>query len=166
MEPRGLKPMRGATRGFFLFTPLYFSLLFLPLLGLAGVWWTKRKEDLFEALDPAEKKRRRARKIAERYLQDALQNMGGTERAYYDSISRAIFSYLTAKLSIPTSELTKANIAAHLDKLQLSTELKEEIMQILNTSEQVLYAGGTTDADRQAMYDRTLGLIEKGEGEG
>ena len=161
MEPRGLKPMRASVKGVFLFTPLYFSLLFLPLLGLAGVLWTKRKEDLFEALDPTEKRRQRARKIAERYLQEALQNMGGSERAYYDSISRAIFSYLTAKLNIRTSELTKANIAAHLDKLQLSTDLREEVIQILNSSEQVLYAGGTTNADRQTMYDRTLVLIEQ-----
>lgn len=160
MEPRGLKPMRAAPRGVFLFSPLYFTLMLLPVLGLAGVWWLKRKEYLFEALDPVEKKRRRARKLAERYLQEALQNVGGTARAYYDSISRAIFSYLTAKLNIPNSELTKANIAAHLDKLALPTELKKEIMQILITSEQVLYAGGTTNADRQQMYDRTLALIE------
>jgi hypothetical protein len=32
-------------------------------------------------------------------------------------------------------------------------------MAILNTSEQILYAGGTSQTNRRQMYDRTLELI-------
>jgi len=167
LKPRGLKTMRSSSCPLFLFSPLYFTFLGIPIFALVGVWWLKRREDLFEALDPIEKKRRRARKIAERHLQGALQNMSGDTKAYYDSISRAIFLYLSAKLNIPVTEFTKANIASHMDRLHLTEEMKNEIMQILVTSEQVLYAGGSSNADRQAMYNRTLGLIESvEEGEG
>jgi hypothetical protein len=163
-ELRGLKPMRASGSSVFLFTPLYFVLLILPLFGLAAVWMMRRKEDAFAALDPVEKKRRRARKLAERFLLEAHQHIDGTERAFYDSISRAIFSYLSAKLNISGSALTKANIASHLDRLNLPVELRTEVMQILLTSEQVLYAATSTNADRQAMYDRTMMLIEQVEG--
>ncbi|HLF65054.1 MAG TPA: BatD family protein [Saprospiraceae bacterium] len=165
-ELHGLKPMRAGSRGVFLFTPLYFTLLLLPLVGLAAVWWMKRKEDLFEALDPIEKKRRRARKLAERHLMEAHQNLTGTDRIFYDSLSRALFSYLSAKLNIPTSELTKANISAHLDRLNLPVELREEVINILLTSEQVLYAGVSSNADRTFMYDRAVAMIERVEGIG
>ncbi len=163
-ELRGLKPMRAGGGAVFLFSPLYFTLMLLPLFALATVWWIKRKEDVFESLDPIEKKRRRARKLAERHLIEAQQNLAGTDRAFYDSLSRAIFSYLSAKLNIPTSELTKANISAHLDRLNLPDELKGEVMNILMTSEQVLYAGGSSNADKLKMYERTMALIEQVEG--
>jgi hypothetical protein len=156
--------MRAGSRTVFLFSPLYFTLMCIPLIGLVVVWRRKQKDDLLDALDPIEKKRRRARKIAERHLLEAHQNLAGTDRIFYDSLSRAIFSYLSAKLNIPISELTKANIASHLDRLNLPGELKGEVMNILMTSEQVLYAGGSSNADRQKMYERTMGLIEEVEG--
>jgi hypothetical protein len=115
-------------------------------------------------LDPVEKKRLRARKLAERFLVEAQNTISGTERAFYDSISRAIFSYLSAKLNIPISQLSKANISAHLDKLNLPADLKAEIMNVLVTGEQVLYAGVSSNADRKVMYERTLMLIEAVEG--
>lgn len=160
-ELRGLKPMKAGSTSVFLFTPLYFILLVLPLFGLAAVWWMKRRDVLFESLDPVEKKKRRARKLAERYLLEAQQHLTGTERAFYDSLSRAIFSYLSAKLNIPTSALTKANIASHLDRLNLPADLRGEVINILMTSEQVLYAATSMNADRKAMYDRTMMLIEQ-----
>jgi hypothetical protein len=158
---RGLKPMRAGNTGIFLFTPAYFILLMLPVLGLVILWWQRRRADLFEALDPADKKKLRARKLAERHLLEAKQNLQGTDRAYFDAISRAIFSYLSAKLKIPASELSKANVSSHLQDLQLPREFTDEIMSILVTSEQVLYAGGSSNADKQQMYQRTLELFSR-----
>jgi hypothetical protein len=151
--------VRKSWRPVFLFSPLYFILLGLPLAGLGVVVWQRRRQDLLDALDPAEKKRRRARKIAEGHLQGALEHLEGSERMFYDNLSRAIFSYISAKLNIPASDLTKSNISRQLVSLELPEELRNETMAILNTSEQILYAGGTSQTNRRQMYDRTLELI-------
>jgi hypothetical protein len=159
MKMHGLRPIRNTWRPVFLYSPLFFILLGLPMAGLGIILWIRRKQDLLDALDPVEKKRRRARKIAETHLQGALANIEGSERLFYDSLSRAIFGYISAKLNIPASELTKSNINSQLGALNLPDDLRNETIEILNTSEQILYAGGTSQTNRQQMYDRTLELI-------
>jgi len=134
MTLRGLKPIGRTWHTQFLFSPLYFVLMSIPVIGLGVVFWIRRKQDLLDALDPVEKKRRKARRIAEQHLQEAQVNLDGQERAFYDSLSRAIFSYISAKLNIPASELSKATIYSQLERLELTLALRTETLEILNTS--------------------------------
>ncbi len=161
-ELRGLKPFRsGRSTGVFLFSPLYYMLIALPIAGLIAVWWLRRRNDRFNALDPEERKRLRARTLADKYLREAKQNLTGTQRAFYDSISRAIFTYLSAKLKIPASELTKENIARHLQDYGMPATVTEQILDILSRGEHVLYAGASDGLDVQDVYNQARKCIEE-----
>lgn len=161
IELAGLKsPDRmPRTKKTFLFSPLYTGLAALPFLFLIIVIFQRRRKDAFAALDPVEKKRRRAMRIALSHLEEAKAHIGGDDRTFFDAISRSIISYISGKLNISTSELTKDNLAAAMERAGVSQVHREEAMEIVQQGEVVLYAGVRGEADHREVYEQVLRLI-------
>lgn len=104
---------------------------------------------------------KKANKVAQRRLKTAKKLLSGTDlTAFYAEIERAAWSYLSDRLSIPTADLTKDNIADILTKKQVNESLIAEVKSVLSTAEFARYAPSAA-GDPQAMYDAAANLIDK-----
>ena len=142
-----------------LFSPFFFAMTLLPFLGLGFAWIRKQKTDAFYGLDPAERKKRLAMRTALSHLEDAKQKIGGDDRVFFEAISTALYNYVSSKLKISASEISKENVEKRMAGAGIGDTHRQQAMEIIQHSEMVLYAGGTAVREHQGTYVKTLELI-------
>lgn len=106
----------------------------------------------------AEKLARKRLKKAKTYLQ---QN---NEDAFYDEIFKALWGYLSDKLSIPVSILNKENVEGAFKTKKVPGELSENFIQTLDQCDYARFAPGETEDKMEDIYQRaleTIVMIEK-----
>ena len=141
---------------------LFFGLLLFPLVAFGGVLLFKRIQQSRSNIDAGVLKRRRAKKLAEKRLASAKQYLDQNQaKAFYDEISRASFGYVCDKLSIPFSELTKANVESKLRSLQVKEDNINSFMHIIQTCEMALFAGKDNSAAMTSTYQNAVEVITK-----
>jgi hypothetical protein len=97
-------------------------------------------------------------KLANKYLHDKNQD------SFYDEMLKALWGYLSDKLSIPISELTKENIEIELIKYGVAEDLLQQFRDILDTCEFARYAPAQSSDAMNRIYDQTvdaIGVMEK-----
>lgn len=148
-----------AHAGAFIFTPLFFFLTSLPLIYLVLALRRRQKDEAYANLDPATRKRLEARKRAMKYVGEAKELMGATDKEYYAAITQAVFTYLSGKLGFTAGDLTKAGLMDKMEAHGLSQSLRDDTLKLLNHCEQVLYAGQQGVARQQETYETAVELI-------
>ena len=117
------------------------------------------RKQIKEASDITRMKYKRANKVAQKRLKAAAAALKANEtNAFYAEIERAAWSYLSDRLSIPTADLNKENIASILRQKGVSDELIKEVMHVLSTAEFARYAPAT-DQTMDDLYQATTNLI-------
>jgi hypothetical protein len=142
---------------------LFFWILFtVPFLAFIGAFTLKRIEDKNANIDPLDIKRKRARKLALKRLEEAgkLKEAGKTG-AFYDEISRAMFGYVCDKLQIPFSELTKDNLHNRLSSLEVGETLIDDFMKVIKNCEIALYAGMDNSEAMDETFDNSLHILSE-----
>ena len=132
----------------------------LPLFAFIGLFIFRKSKKYSPVLDSAALKTKQANKVALQRLSTAnahLQN--NASREFYDEISKASLGYVSDKLGIPLSELSKENVKEKLQSLNISLPLVDDFMKIIQTSEMALFAGMDNAADMQETYDKTIKVI-------
>ncbi len=164
-EVKDILPIHGAAILHKNKQPFFGSVLFwilagLPFLALIGAFVLKRIEDKNANIDPLDIKRKRARKLALKRLEEAgkLKEAGKTG-AFYDEISRAMFGYVCDKLQIPFSELTKENLQQKLTSLNVGEALISDFMKVIKNCEIALYAGMDNSAAMEETFDSSLKIL-------
>lgn len=105
---------------------------------------------------------KKANKTAVRRLKNAGKLMrDGKKEEFYDEVLRALWGYLSDKLSIPQAELTKDNVEAELSKYGVDENLINEFMDILNTCEFARYAPSQASDAMDKLYELTVDAIGK-----
>lgn len=93
-------------------------------------------------------------KAAKKYLQ--AQNKDG----FYEEILRAVWGYLSDKLTIPVADLNRENIEAELTGYGVGTDLISQFIEILDTGEFARYAPSAS-GDMDKLYNNTVDAIGK-----
>ena len=93
-------------------------------------------------------------KVAEQLLRE------NNKEAFFEEIERAAWTYLSDRLSIPTAQLNKENIAQILGTKGVAEELIKEVLHVLTTAEFARYAP-TSDHAMQDIYDDTTKIINQ-----
>ena len=79
---------------------------------------------------------KKANKVAQRRLKTAEQLLRENKKeAFYEEVERAAWTYLSDRLSIPTAQLNKENIAQILREKAVNDELIQDVYQVLTTAE-------------------------------
>ena len=139
-------------------TWLFWLWYILPLL-MAAVLFVVFRKKIKENADITRLRYKKANKVAQRRLKTAEQLLRENKKeAFYEEIERAAWTYLSDRLSIPTAQLNKENIAQILREKAVNDQLIQEVYQVLTTAEFARYAP-TTDHAMQDMYDTTTRLI-------
>jgi len=125
-----------------LFKPAYWSMYGLPLLAFMGLLvWRRREDELSK--DTVLLRNRRANKIALKRLATAQKLLQqNNEKPFYEEISKAIWLYLSDKLNIPLSSLSRESAAGALQGRNIPAALLQKIEQVMTDCETALYANG------------------------
>ena len=131
----------------------------LPLMAFIGVAFWRRREDELNA-DVVLMKNRRASGIALRRLATAkalLQQ--DKQKPFYEEISKAIWLYLSDKLSIPLSALSRETAAETLRRRNIPEQLLRETESVMQDCELSLYAPSGGRQQMRATYDEAVAII-------
>ena len=133
----------------FYVVPLVIALILLIVL----------RKQIKEASDLTRMKYKRANKVAQKRLKAAAAALKANDQAtFYAEIERAAWTYLSDRLSIPTAELNKDNIASILAQKGVNETLITDVKNVLSTAEFARYAP-TTDHAMDDLYTATTNLI-------
>ena len=80
---------------------------------------------------------------------------------FYDEVMRALWGYISDKLNIPVSKLSKDNIEYELNKYGVQADLIKEFIEALNQCEYARYAPGDENAAMDKVYSSAIELISK-----
>lgn len=139
----------------------YYFCYIIPALLFVVFFFIYRKQ-VRENADLALVRTKKANKMAVRRLKYAGKLMKENKKEeFYEEVLRALWGYLSDKLSIPQSDLTKDNVEAELTKYGVDESLMKEFMDILNTCEFARYAPSQASDAMDKLYGLTVDAIGK-----
>ena len=152
-------------KGYTFFGSFGFYLLYLGgILTLLAIYLLNQKR-IKENANVARMKNKKASKVALKRLKEAnghLRDNSGEK--FYESIERAFWGYLSDKLTIPVSELSREKASDELTKHAVSATIIERFIQILDTCEYARYAPGGGSSKMQELFDEAnevMSVMEK-----
>ena len=105
---------------------------------------------------------RKANKTAVRRLKTAEKLLQEHKKEeFYEEVLRALWGYLSDKLSIPQAHLTKENVETELSKYGVGEGLSNEFIEILNTCEFARYAPVQSSEAMDTLFKQTVDAIGK-----
>jgi hypothetical protein len=139
----------------------YWSLYALPLVLFAGALAWKRREDSL-AKDSILLRSKRANKVALKRLTTARKLLQENKKQpFYDEISKAIWLYLSDKLSIPLSSLSRERAREAFAQKQVPYDLQLNVEHIIEECEVALYAGMSDNRQMTRAYGEAVDIISK-----
>ena len=161
-----LKNAKFSAKGAHLYGTLGYWLWYVvPLMGFIVILVVYRKQAA-ENANIAKSKNKKAGKVATRRLKVAKQKMIAKDKAgFYNEVLKAIWGYLSDKLMMPVSELSKDNISAELAARQVSEALIGECTALLGECEFARYAPSLSSTSEENIYNRTAELMNSLENE-
>ena len=148
-------------KGLFYGSLAYWMCYLIPAL-LFAIFFVLYRKQVKENSDLARVRTKKANKMAVKRLRNAGNLLRENQHeAFYEEVLRALWGYLSDKLSIPQAELTKDNVESELAKYGVDEVLTKEIMDILNTCEFARYASSQTSDTMDKLYDQAVDVIGK-----
>lgn len=139
---------------------IFWTLAFLPILGLLGVFVYRQILNKKEDIDLTVLKSNQAGKVAQKRLSTAKKHLdANNSRDFYDEVSRASLGYIGDKLNIPNAEMTKNNVREKLQTLNISQPNIEAFMKIIQTCEMALFAGMDNSAAMSETYEKAMKVV-------
>lgn len=137
---------------------LFYFLMIFPLLSIPlGIYIGKKKRE--RDSDIIGNKRRKADRLAKKYLSQAKKELGKKE-AFYIALERALHNYLKAKLHIETSEISREKIADILNNKQVDESTIIEFGKVLENCDYARYTP-FTDVMMKQEYENAKKVIAK-----
>ena len=153
-----LKPI-----GTFLFGSTLFYLGYVIPLILLGIAFLLYRKRMHENANVHLVKNKKANKMAQKRLKKSSAFLKAKDHeAFYDEVLKALYSYLSDKLYLPVSELNKDKVSELIEERGVETEVKDELISILDTCEFARFspgAGATEEMDK--LYKRAINNISK-----
>ncbi len=138
----------------------YLTLLFLLLCFVALIYlMSKHQEELSNIMLIKNKK---ANKVARKRLLVAESHLKANKRElFFEEIHKAMWGYLSDKLSIPVSNLTSDNARIELKSREVDDTDIEEFMRIISVCEYARFAPVIDNSEMSSLFDSAHNLIIK-----
>ena len=146
---------------FFFGTVGYYLCYLIPLL-LFVVFAVIYRQKALENANVAKVKTKKANKVATRRMKLAGKLLAENKKnEFYDEVLKALWGYISDKLSIPVSQLSKDNIEAELTNYGVQEALIAEFIGVLNECEYARYAPGNENEAMDKVYSASVEVISK-----
>ena len=144
------------------FGSFLYVMAYLMIAVLFIVFFIIYRKQVKENSNIALVRTKKANKTAVRRLKQAEKLLKeNKEEEFYEEVLRALWGYLSDKLNMPQSELTKENVAAELTKYGVDESLSNEFLEIVNTCEFARYASMQTSGAMDKLFTETIDAIGK-----
>lgn len=139
----------------------YYLWYIIPLLAFIAYIVVYRKQ-MAENANIAKTRTKKANKVAVKRLKFANRLLKENKKnEFYDEILKTLWGYMSDKLSIPVSQLSKENITVELEKRGVEEPLVNELHTVLNEGEFARYAPGDAGAAMDKVYNMAIAVISK-----
>lgn len=140
----------------------YWLWFIIPTMLLAGAIVVYRKH-MNDMADLASTLSRRANKMANKRLRKARNFMNkGDREHFYDEMLHALWGYISYKMKMPTSELSRDNISGMLDSKGIPANMIDNFIALLDACEYEKYApADSASAAMGEIYQRGVASINE-----
>ena len=154
-------PAHFHTGDFFFGTLNYLLFYIVPAL-LFLIFFLIYRQQAVQNANIALVRTKKASKVASKRLKTAAKYLKENKsELFYDEILKAVWGYLSDKLNIPVSALTKDNVDANLMKYGVTENLIKDFRDILDTAEFARFAPSQAGGKMDDLYDATVQAIDK-----
>ncbi len=137
----------------------YWLLYIISAAALAGMLIAHYRQQKY-AENAALFRNKKANKVAWKRLAAARKLLPQRQhKAFYEEISKAIWLYLSDKLSIPIAHLSKENVALELSSKNVPLIQIERVKSLILECEMALYSPSGGQQQRQHTLDEAAGVI-------
>lgn len=149
-------------KGSYLFASFAYWLWYIvPLLCFVAYIMLHRKQ-MAENANIAKMRTKKANKVADKRLKIARRLLKENKKnEFYDEMLKTLWGYVSDKLSIPVSRLSKENIATELASKGVPEDIIKEFVNVLGESEFARYAPGDANAAMDNVYRMATDVIGK-----
>lgn len=149
-------------KGDFFFDSMPYWLLYLvPGIAFIIFFIVYRKQIAANA-NVAKMRTKKANKVAVKRMKLAGKLLAENKKdIFYDEVLKALWGYISDKLNIPVSKLSKDNIEEELRKYGVEDSLINEFLAALNDCEFARFAPGDDNQAMDKVYSASLSVISK-----
>lgn len=139
----------------------YWIVYVLLVAGLLGaIFYTTRSGK--RAADVTGMRRSKANKVARKRLSLAHKYLvANNSEKFYAETLRALWGYLSDKLSIPAANMSRATVVQQLTERGVSDELCQRIVGVLDTCEMARYTPSGDIEENKSVYHRATESINE-----
>lgn len=149
-------------KGEFLFGSLTYYLWYIIPFCLFIIFVIIYRKQAVENANVAKVRTKKANKVAAKRMKLAGKLLADNKKdQFYDEVMRALWGYISDKLNIPVSKLSKDNIEYELNKYGVQIDLIKEFIEALNQCEFARYAPGDENAAMDKVYSSAVEVISK-----
>ena len=146
----------------YFFGSIGYILWYITPLTLFVAFMLIYRKQAMENANVAKVRTKKANKVATKRMKNAGKLLAEKKsEAFYDEVLKALWGYISDKLSMPVSQLSKDNIEEELQKHQVSDELIQSFINTLNECEFARYAPGNQNETMDKVYAASIDLISK-----
>lgn len=143
----------------------YFGVFILSFLVFIVIYFFRRKK-IKERANIELLKNRKANKFARKRLKSASVNMkSGNQEKFYEAVLKSLWGYLSDKLGIPVSNLSRENVSMKLRDRGTKKEIIEAFFDLLDRCEYAQYAPSAVSGGMEDVYEQAVKMITKMEQE-
>ncbi len=149
-------------QGEYLFASLQYLLWYLLPMFAFIIYIVVYYKKVAENANAAKMRTRKANKVAVKRLKIAKSLLKeNNKNKFYDEILKALWGYISDKLNIPVSLLSKENVSMELNRKGVDETLISELDKLLNECEFARYAPGDANEAMDKVYGMTMDIISK-----
>ena len=146
---------------FFYGSMTYWLFYIIPALAFIIFFIIYRKQAA-ENANVAKVRTKKANKVATKRMKLAGKLLSENKKdAFYDEVLKALWGYISDKLNIPVSRLSKDNIEEKLRNHGVNEELIKEFLNALNDCEFARFAPGDENQAMDKVYSSSIEVISK-----
>ncbi len=156
------KPIHLKRSGYNLFDTWYFRIFYVVtlFLFLIVVFAYRRHRKVMG--DQQRVRNRKANKVAKKRLKVAGIHMKQGDRAgFYEEVLKAVWGYLSDKMLLPLSDLTRDTAARALEEKEISKDLIERLIRVIDQCEFARYAPEGESGAMDRLYEETVEIISE-----
>lgn len=157
-----LKDVQLRRKGNILYGSLAYWLWYLiPAIAFIIFFIMYRKQAV-ENANVAKMRTKKANKVATKRMKLAGKLLAENKKeAFYDEVLKALWGYISDKLNIPVSRLSKDNVEEKLRNHGVGEELIKDFLNALNECEFARFAPGDEDQAMDKVYSSSIEVMSK-----
>jgi len=141
-------------------SPLFYTLCGAPALLFLFLFVFRKRYEAVQG-NVTLLKSRRANKVAMKRLSAAKKHLNeNNSEKFLDAMFQAMWGFVSDKLHIPVSELSKENVSLALESRKVSEQTISQFIEVLDACELARFARSTA-ASNQEIYSKGIAVISK-----